>query len=223
MTGEKNQAKNHTKTKFHVIFWTVFFALLGGILATFLWFLISFLIAGFILDSKGIGLGIFLYPYVLASSILLSSYAYLRCQGINKHTLRREYSLLIGLIILSFSAYYLFNFSIKRTIRPRYTDFAKALHEDDYSTAFSFMSPVYREAKSPEDFEDDAYYLYVGDQYNNWPPLWTIDIHDFGRKATINYNAWSYLDFERTGSTYLFLEKIDGIWYFTGDFAWGGG
>lgn len=223
MNKEANQPPKLPKTIFPVIFWTIFFALLGGILASILWFFVSFLIAGFFLDSKGIGLGIFLYPYVLASSILLSTYAYLRRQGINKHTLQREFSLLIGLIILSFSAYYLFNFSIKRAIRPRYSDFAKALHEDDYSTAFSFMSPAYREAKSLEDFEDDAYYLYVGDQYGNWPPLWTIDIHNFGRKATINYNAWSYLDFERTGSTYLFLEKIDGTWYFTGDFAWGGG
>lgn len=222
MTEEKSQLESNFKTKYHLVFWTIFFTLGGGYLGTFILAVVSFLSAAIFLDDEGIGLGYFLFPYVLVGSSLLSSYKFLSNNGTDKQRLNRNYSILVGLIILVFSAYCLFNFSVKRVIRPRYYGFARALHEDNYSTAFSFMSPVYREVKSLEDFEEESYYLYVGDQYENWPPLWTIHVQDFGRKAMINYNAWSYLNFERTGSTYLFLEKIDGIWYFTGEFAWGG-
>jgi hypothetical protein len=223
MTEEKSQLESNFKTKFHLVFWAIFFTLLGGFLGTLALAVVSFLIALFFLDSKGIGLGIFLFPYVLVSSSLLSSYKFFSSNSADKRRLNRNYSILVRLIILAFGAYYLFNFSVKQVIRPRYSNFAKALHEDDYPTAFSFMSPAYRGTISLKDFEEEFHYLYVGDQYENWPPLWTIDIQDFGRKAVINYNARSYLDFERTGSTFLFLEKIDGNWYFTGEIAWGGG
>lgn len=222
MITEKSLLESSFKTKFHLLFWTAFWGFLGGFVAVLILTVSSFASLVF-LDSKGIGLGILLFPYVLASGSLWGSYKFLNSNGVDKQKLNKTYSVLISLTLIAFSAYYLFSFMTKQAVRPHYSDFARALNEGDFSTAYSFMSPAYRQTNSLETFAEDAQYLFHGDQYRNWPPLWTIDVDDFGRKATINYDARNYLDIERTGSNYLFLEKIDGIWYFTGKVAWGGG
>jgi len=148
MDDQKNQTKAHFKAKFQLIFWAMLLGFFGGVVAVFLLALVSFVSALLFLDSVGIGLGIFLFIPVFIVGALVSSHKFLSSKGIAKSTRNKNYSVLIGVIILTFAIHFSLNFSMKHDIRPRYSSFAKALSEGDYSKAYSLMSPAYREQHS---------------------------------------------------------------------------
>lgn len=125
---------------------------------------------------------------------------------------------LVGFVVLLFAAICLLGNLAFALLKPKIEEdrlaivalchqFDRAIAEEEYEAAYEMMSPDYRETYSLEQFEDEAMYR------SCLPPgkRPVVGVSTLRGKASI----YGYPH----GTLYaaLLLEKVDGIWYFTGE------
>jgi hypothetical protein len=100
-------------------------------------------------------------------------------------------------------------------IAERYTQFNESFNNGNYELAYSFMSPTYRQTHTIETFKSDFDFLAILDG-EPLEPGYSVIL--FGDKANLCPDGprwglgivWSGREYE--------LEKIEGVWYFTGEY-----
>ena len=104
----------------------------------------------------------------------------------------------------------------RAVIAERYTQFNESFNNGNYELAYSFMSPDYRQAHTVTDFQSDFDFLAVLDG-EPLRPGYSIRLSG-NNKASLTPDGplwglgivWSGYDFK--------LEKIEGVWYLTGEY-----
>lgn len=119
---------------------------------------------------------------------------------------------------------YLYAEDIK-TIESKYLLFCQSVMRKDYIGSYQHFTPTYRQQ-------------YSLDEFQNWPEIWQYGLYPSlkrqgcmiteQRKIVFTYDgnkATFYPDEESSSLEQLTgfgigLEKVDGLWYFTGDYNW---
>lgn len=96
----------------------------------------------------------------------------------------------------------------------RYTEFHESCNQENYEKAYSFMSPDYRQIHTLEQFISDSGTF--GEEWLELHPNYSLKFS--GNRAYLypqnaaNPFFWSGPEYE--------LIKIEGVWYFTGNYTW---
>jgi hypothetical protein len=99
----------------------------------------------------------------------------------------------------------------KAAIANRYNQMYLAKKKDDVESAYSYMSPEYRQTHILKEFlEDYSFHIHGWDTLH---PEHSVMLS--GNRATLYPRRYDFFDFY-VGPSYE-LVKVDGEWYFTGE------
>ena len=101
-------------------------------------------------------------------------------------------------------------------IKKMYFEFCQAYNAQDYELAYSYFSPEYRSEVGLRRFTKTLYRPYVDPCNEEFEG--TI-LHRFNGAVMYPY-SWSYTVCDFVAGPELILVRIDGKWYFTGEYHW---
>jgi hypothetical protein len=102
----------------------------------------------------------------------------------------------------------------RTAIAERYTQFYDGYNNGEYEKAYSFMSPAYRQTHTIEKFKSD--FDFLGSSNEQLRPGHSIR---FSNNKAYLYPTDQWWKIGLLGSGYEFeLEKVEGNWYFTGEY-----
>lgn len=101
-------------------------------------------------------------------------------------------------------------------IDTRYTELYESFNREDYETAYGLMTPKYRELYTLDEFRSEFGFL-EGATWLILHPNRSLKLSDskaylYPRNRLTMEILWAGPEFE--------LEKIEGVWYFTGEYEW---
>lgn len=152
---------------------------------------------------------------------IIASLGLLWKQGIRKAILATVYAPLLVTLASVILLVWHQNHQDSSAIERRFSEFCPAISEGGYSTAYSYMSPEYRQTHSPGQFstdEDPRYDLYsnINAMGCELSPHHHVQIS--GDNAVLYPNRCAFM--EVYGGPAYELVKVNGIWWFTGKSTW---
>lgn len=207
------QTEPKTFNKIIVIAGAILFAVIVGIITA----LLFGLVLGFISFTSYplfAVLSLFFFPAITGGA-LGSSYLFLRDRFTSKDHLKNAYKRIIILVVLGYLSLSIAEFFLRNQVRIRYAEYEKALSQNNFSVAYQFMTEEYMSENDLNSFIDDSS-LFV-DSGQELLPLWAIDVNIFSLKASVDPYQSSFFDY---GYITFDWEKVDGNWYFSGEYIW---
>ncbi len=213
MTNFAIQTTRKAKHKLFIVVGTLFCALLGGVLVA----LILGLAAFFSLFDFPL-ITVVVYPIYIPAIIagtLSGSYIFLCEEPIPRAQLRASYKKIIAGIMIAYCLLFTAEFVSRSIVRQQQQAFADALSQNDYQTAYQFMSEAYQANHSYSEFIGDSLRFINGIETDDEPLnlFWDVNVLLFERKAQIDYTSTSGLTeiyiWEKSGSEWRFSGRID--------------
>lgn len=208
-----HQTESKTPKKIIIIAGATFFAFVGSMVTALLFgFVIGFI--SFVHYPLFVVLSYFFFPAIIGSA-LGSSYLFLRDRTSSKDRLKKIYRQIILLVILGYLSLSIAEQFLKKQVQLQYAEYEKALAQDNFPAAYQFMTEDYRSKHDLNSFIDDSsLFVHSGRELLPW---WTIHVNVFSLEASIDPYQSSFFDY---GGQIFYWEKIDGSWYYSGEFAW---
>ncbi|WP_420629602.1 hypothetical protein [Candidatus Leptofilum sp.] len=210
MTNPAIQTTGKTKHKLFVVVGTLFCALLGGILVALILGLAAFFA---LFDFPLITVIVYqIYIPATIAGVLGGSYIFLREEPIPRTKLRASYKKIISGITITYCLLFAVEFVSRSIVRQQHQAFADALSQNNYQTAYEFMSESYQANHSYSEFISDSLKflngMEISDETLNL--FWDVNVIPLERKAQVHYQS-------RRGSTNTYIwERSSNKWRFSG-------